>query len=86
MMETEGLGGVDRKANDSADMKRGGRRIPHSELQFDDFSLASLTSFPEKLRKFEKENGAAWDRDFLTRKSVSLSHRDGRRGPGRSSG
>jgi hypothetical protein len=59
MMETEGLGGVDRKANDSADMKRGGRRIPHSELQFDDFSLASLTSFPEKLRKFEKENGAA---------------------------
>jgi len=68
MMETEGLGGVDRKANDSADMKRGGRRIPHSELQFDDFSLASLTSFPEKLRKFEKENGAAWDRDFFDKK------------------
>ena len=63
--ETEGLGVVDRKANDSTDMKRGGRRIPHSDLQLKDFSLESLTNFPENLRRFEREHGAAWDRDFF---------------------
>jgi hypothetical protein len=67
LSDTKELGRVstDPKKGGTDETKRSGRKIPHSELTFTDFSLPSLTSFPEKHRKFEREYGAPWDRDFF---------------------
>ncbi len=47
-----------------------GRKVPHSDLGLVDFELASLTSFPERLEKFEREHSVAWDRNFFDKKHL----------------
>ena len=47
-------------------------KVPHSDLEFKGYTLENLNSFPERLRKFEKEHSVVWDRDFISKENVHI--------------
>ena len=42
------------------------RTIPHSNLVFSGFGLENLTTFPERLKSFEREYATTWNRDCIS--------------------